>query len=171
MKENKNKKKQSKTKQINGLLFVLRISLQEVIKAAPILWLPNSEMICLAYTTGLLLILLWKMSVVFRKNTTRCPQPGLKPGPLKPESSTLYTRSPGLDLPQQQKKHHAITTTTTPITMTRELKLNEVERKYMINAKGSYEEFGKLKKNVLLRVHREINCFITKDSPYSFKLN
>ena len=32
------------------------------------------------------------------KNTTQCPQPGLKPGPLDPELSTLTMRPPRLHL-------------------------------------------------------------------------
>ena len=38
---------------------------------------------------------LWEQSVL-PKNTTQCPWPGLEPGPLAPESSTLTMRPPHL---------------------------------------------------------------------------
>ena len=38
---------------------------------------------------------LWELSVL-PKNTTPCPRPGLKPGPLAPESSALTMRPPCL---------------------------------------------------------------------------
>ena len=40
---------------------------------------------------------LWEYSVL-PKNTTQCPQPGLEPGPLAPESSALTMRPPRLPL-------------------------------------------------------------------------
>ena len=38
---------------------------------------------------------LWELSVL-PKNTTRCPRPGLEPGPLDPETSALTMRPPCL---------------------------------------------------------------------------
>ena len=35
------------------------------------------------------------------KNTTQCPRPGLEPGPINPQSSSLTTRPPRL--PQKTK--------------------------------------------------------------------
>ena len=42
---------------------------------------------------------MWELHVsVSPKNTTQCPQPGLEPGPLDPETSTLTMRPPRLPL-------------------------------------------------------------------------
>ena len=47
------------------------------------------------YTVGTVKV---KTKSVLPKNTTQCPWPGLEPGPLAVESSTLNMRTPSLPL-------------------------------------------------------------------------